>query len=280
VLFRSHPSPIHSFFEFAWAARSGILIGMTTLPTSGTSAEENAVSLLLDLFGRAFSRVHVLHNMIYPTGENTAVKTTEVDALVICNAGIFLFEVKGWVNCKVVRTKGAAGQSNWELVCNNDFRQQVRDPLHQVGGKMRFVMPIVQDSLMSHLSDHTLEAVHTVEALSHEGAGREINVLVQNIVNRIQSPNIRNRSYVLLPQPNVELDMNIPATVMTAQELPLVVRQIIFETKKNAKGMMPFSDAMVDRMANDLHHAGTRISTGEHIANVKAVYEKTEAATA
>jgi hypothetical protein len=34
---------------------------------------------------------------------------------VVCNAGVFIFEVKGWTSCAVVRQKTQAGTAQWSL---------------------------------------------------------------------------------------------------------------------------------------------------------------------
>lgn len=246
------------------------------------ASEDAARALLDDLFGRVFDKSVVLTNMIFPTGETSAVRSAEIDAVVVCNAGVFLFEVKSWTNCKVLREKSADGVSEWTLNYKHghDPRHPVKDPVHQLGGKLKVISPFVKDAVCKHIEYHAIESSLGLDALADDGLGHRLSQSVNAMVAQIKNPNIRMRSYVLLPMDGVDLPLNVPSNVILGSELPLVLRQLYSEVKRDKTPRVPFTDAMVETIAAHLKEHGSKITRREHLENVHAVYGGCEAALA
>lgn len=235
------------------------------------AAEEAARTILADLFGRVFDKVVVHTNLIFPTGENSAVRSTEVDAVVVCNAGMFIFEVKGWTSCAVVRQKTQAGTAQWSLRYPDNIHP-VRDPVQQLGGKLKAIAPLVKDAVCQHINQHAGEVAAGLDALSGDHFGQRVTQSVKSLVAKIDEPNIRMRSYVFLPMGGVDLPLNVPANVIGRDELPLVLRQLRGEVKREKAPKEPFTDDMVDGIAAHLAAMGSVLTPREHLQNIRAVH--------
>lgn len=244
-----------------------------------TASEDAAKKILLESFGQLFDKVVVHTNLIFPTESNSAVRSAEVDAIVVCGAGIFIFEVKSWTNCKVIREKVESGPAEWALQYNHGPQtlKKVRDPVHQLGGKLRIVNSLVCDAVAKHIHDHTNEAVMGLDSLSDDRLGQRLTQSVEALVSKVSNPNIRMRSYVYLPMGGVDLPMNVPSNVLVRDELNLVLRQLHHEIKREKTPRVPFSDAMVDRIAEHLKSMGSQISYRQHLENIQSVHGGCEA---
>lgn len=93
-------------------------------------AEARATELLTTAFKRTFEDVRVLTSVVVPLPEGARLATAEFDCIVVCNAGVFLFEVKSWNHCLVKREKIEGGHQ-WYLEQKNGERKQVHDPVAQ-----------------------------------------------------------------------------------------------------------------------------------------------------
>lgn len=93
-------------------------------------SEAKADDYLRNAFQRTFEDVELLSGIILPLPAGYRLPTAEFDSIVICNAGLFLFEVKGWNKCFVGReTVGDSKQ--WFLRNRNQTVTVVKDPIAQ-----------------------------------------------------------------------------------------------------------------------------------------------------
>ena len=97
-------------------------------------AEQHAAELLTAAFSRTFSDVRVLTGLVVALPPPARIPTGEFDCVVVCNAGVFVFEVKGWKNC-VVRRSQVGENKRWFLSCKDRDDHEVADPLAQGGEK-------------------------------------------------------------------------------------------------------------------------------------------------
>ncbi|AVQ84328.1 MULTISPECIES: nuclease-related domain-containing protein [unclassified Variovorax] len=95
-----------------------------------------AVQQLTSAFGPAFGRLHVRQDLVIPMYEGSAVPTARFDVTLVCEAGIYLFEVKGWRNAVVYRKTSARALPRWFLRQHDHaLAREVKDPAWQCGRK-------------------------------------------------------------------------------------------------------------------------------------------------
>ena len=94
--------------------------------------EALAADQLATAFQKSFDDVRVFRNLVMPLPEGRIIKTAEIDALVVCNAGVFIFEVKSWCNAQVFRI-AIPGQEKkqWVLGSRSGKQMHVNDPVSQ-----------------------------------------------------------------------------------------------------------------------------------------------------
>jgi len=117
-------------------------------PLDGEQATTTATVLgirqLEQAFKPAFGRLHVLQNLIIPMYEGSAVPTARFDVALVCEAGVYLFEVKGWRNAVVYR-KTSQALPRWFLrQRDHSLAREVKDPAWQCGRKtthLRSLLP-------------------------------------------------------------------------------------------------------------------------------------------
>lgn len=100
---------------------------------------------LTSAFQPAFGRLHVLRDLVIPMYEGSAVPTARFDVALVCEAGVYLFEVKGWRNAVVYRKTSAQAPPRWFLRQHgHSLAREVKDPAWQCGRKtthLRSLMP-------------------------------------------------------------------------------------------------------------------------------------------
>lgn len=113
-------------------------------PTS-TTATTLAVQQLAAAFQPAFGRMHMLRDLVIPMYEGSAVPTARFDVALVCEAGVYLFEVKGWRNAVVYRKTSMHTVPRWFLRQHgHSLAREVKDPAWQCGRKtthLRSLMP-------------------------------------------------------------------------------------------------------------------------------------------
>lgn len=112
---------------------------------ASTTATTLGVQQLSGAFQQAFGRMHVLRDLVIPMYEGSAVPTARFDIALVCEAGVYLFEVKGWRNAVVYRKTAAQAVPRWFLRQHgHSLAREVKDPAWQCGRKtthLRSLMP-------------------------------------------------------------------------------------------------------------------------------------------
>lgn len=94
-------------------------------------------------FEKVFPEAHFLKNVILPMEEDGFVKTAEYDVMVICSAGIHIFEIKGHKKGKVRYEKGENGVRLWKIDNGNSIIE-INDPICQGLVKLQYIRKSVQ----------------------------------------------------------------------------------------------------------------------------------------
>lgn len=95
-------------------------------------SEALAADQLLAAFQKSFDDVRVYRNIVIPLPEGRKLNTAEIDALVVCNAGVFIFEVKSWRDAQVFRiTVPGQEKKQWVVGCHGGHKFNVNDPVAQ-----------------------------------------------------------------------------------------------------------------------------------------------------
>lgn len=112
---------------------------------ASTAATTLAIRQLAAAFQPAFGRMHVLRDLVIPMYEGSAVPTARFDVALVCEAGVYLFEVKGWRNAVVYRKTSTQTVPRWFLRQHgHSLAREVKDPAWQCGRKtthLRSLMP-------------------------------------------------------------------------------------------------------------------------------------------
>ena len=93
-------------------------------------AEQKASKLIRQAFTDCFDDVRVIDGLIIPMQESSRIPTGEFDTLVICNAGVFAFEVKNWNHASLFREQEKTFKQ-WCLKYANGEVKKVCDPIAQ-----------------------------------------------------------------------------------------------------------------------------------------------------
>lgn len=112
---------------------------------ASSTATTLGIQQLSRAFQPAFGRMHVLRDLVIPMYEGSAVPTARFDIALVCEAGVYLFEVKGWRNAVVYRKTSAHALPRWFLRQHGHaLAREVKDPAWQCGRKtthLRSLMP-------------------------------------------------------------------------------------------------------------------------------------------
>lgn len=107
--------------------------------TFENASEATAYQAIKATFGLLFPEHLLLTNVILPTGEVGGPTTSEYDLILVCSAGMIVFEVKGWCNAYLTSRKGLDGQHEWFLHKPDGEQIPTRDPISQGGFKIRYL---------------------------------------------------------------------------------------------------------------------------------------------
>jgi hypothetical protein len=101
------------------------------------ASELFAASLLFSEFNKAFAHVYMINGAIFKPNDGFMPSTAEADTIVICEGGIYVFEVKSW--------DGQVSQDGVTfLVSNADGKPKNRDnPIHQNTRKCKYIKTLV-----------------------------------------------------------------------------------------------------------------------------------------
>jgi hypothetical protein len=121
------------------------------MSASPNEAESLGVQQLVSAFGPVFPNFRVLRNLVIPMPEGSPVRTAEFDAVVVCESGVYLFEIKGWRNAYVYREKTDDAPSRWFLRSQGcAVATEVMDPAAQGGRKTTFLRKLLPERMKLH----------------------------------------------------------------------------------------------------------------------------------
>jgi len=103
----------------------------------GSESENYAAQYLESEYKKAFSHVHVINGAIFKPNDNLMPSTTEADTIIICEAGIYIFEVKSW-NGHITQIDGVFTVSE-----PGKAPSQRNNPIHQNTRKCRYIKKLV-----------------------------------------------------------------------------------------------------------------------------------------
>lgn len=119
-----------------------------TIALQNTTAASLGVQQLASAFSPAFSHLRILRNLIIPMPEGSVVRTAMIDAVLVCETGVYLFEIKAWRNAFVYRKKSAKAPPRWFLRLQGCSRaREVKDPAWQGGRKTTQLRSLLNDEL-------------------------------------------------------------------------------------------------------------------------------------
>lgn len=103
---------------------------------------------LRDAFEPAFGHMHVVRNLVIPMYAGSAVPTARFDVALVCEAGVYLFEVRGWRNAVVYRKVQNCTQPRWFLrQQGQSMAREVKDPAWQCGRKTTHLRRLLPSGL-------------------------------------------------------------------------------------------------------------------------------------
>lgn len=121
---------------------------MTIALPSNAAAASLGVQQLTSAFSPTFPYLRILRNLIIPMPEGHTVPTARIDAVLVCETGMYLFEIKAWRNAFVYRKKAEQAPPRWFLRlhgCKN--AREVKDPACQGGRKTAQLRSLLCDTL-------------------------------------------------------------------------------------------------------------------------------------
>jgi hypothetical protein len=193
--------------------------------------EQRSCKLIEQAFRTTFDDVAVYDNLVISLPNGFRLPTGEIDCVVVCNAGVFLFEVKGWNNTHVSR----------EPVVGSDQKQWF---LNSAAGAS-FIKTQVRDPIAQGLEK-------TAEIRRHLDA--RVNL----------------RSLVYLGGPNVSVDARLPSSAITEADLPFLLRGMYSDSKRSNNRYRLLDAEGVDLVASLIHGLGEGNSIAGHMQAVMA----------
>lgn len=110
-----------------------------TKPTTHVNlSEQIGFENIVKSFSKVFPDARFLNNVILPMETDNQVKTAEYDVIVVCSAGIFIFEIKGYSQCKIWYDKGENGVRHWKTN-NGTNTLEINDPICQGMLKLKYI---------------------------------------------------------------------------------------------------------------------------------------------
>lgn len=107
------------------------------------SPEDIGFENIQKAFKKVFPEARFLKNVILPMEDDGLVKTAEYDVMVVCAAGIQIFEIKGYPKGKIWYEKGENGVRHWKID-NGSAVSEIHDPISQGLGKLGYIRKSVQ----------------------------------------------------------------------------------------------------------------------------------------
>jgi len=123
-----------------------------TASASPTNDSETiGIRQIVSAFSPVFPHFRILQNLVIPLPVDSPVPTAEFDAVVICEAGLYLFEIKGWRDAYVYREKRADDNTQWFLRPHgSEAVIEVQNPGSQGGRKMVQLRALLPERMRVH----------------------------------------------------------------------------------------------------------------------------------
>ena len=102
---------------------------------------------ILNTFSSVFSDVRVMQNIIMPMDGFGYCPTAEFDVIVSCNAGVFVFEIKGYTGNSIEISKTEKEIHIWKIHKDNGIIE-IQDPLAQTGRKIKYLRESIRGSMV------------------------------------------------------------------------------------------------------------------------------------
>jgi hypothetical protein len=119
-----------------------------TIALQSNTAATLGVQQLASAFSPTFSHLRILRNLVIPMPEGHAARTARIDAVLVCETGVYLFEIKSWRNAFVHREKSDESPPRWFLRTNGcENVREVKDPAWQGGRKTTQLRSLLPDDL-------------------------------------------------------------------------------------------------------------------------------------
>ncbi len=134
--------------------------GMTKFKMDKLSQESEAYGCarILQAFKPVFPETRVLQNIIMPMDGIGGCPTAEFDVIVVCPAGVYVFEIKGHTGKSIEITKTESGAHRWKI--HKDYGAvEIQDPLVQGGRKIKYLRESIKGPLIRGFVYFTNEAI-------------------------------------------------------------------------------------------------------------------------
>ena len=102
---------------------------------------------ILNTFSSVFSDVRIMQNIIMPMDGFGYCPTAEFDVIVSCNAGVFVFEIKGYTGKSIEIFKTEKEIHIWKIHKDNGIIE-IQDPLAQTGRKIKYLRESIKGSMV------------------------------------------------------------------------------------------------------------------------------------
>lgn len=112
------------------------------------AAASLGVQQIVSAFKPAFPHLRVLRDLVIPMPEGCAVRSARIDAVLVCETGVYLFEIKSWRNAFVYRKQADPAPPRWFLRLDGCTKaREIGDPAWQGGHKAARLRNLLPEDL-------------------------------------------------------------------------------------------------------------------------------------
>ncbi|MDR6456502.1 nuclease-related domain-containing protein [Variovorax paradoxus] len=198
---------------------------------SNTKVNALAIQQIVSAFKPEFGRVQILENLIIPMYGSSAVPTARFDVALVCEAGVYLFEVKSWRNAVVYRKIPDRAPPRWFLrLHGSSLAREVKDPTWQCGRKTTHLRSLLPPDLRVQYF-----VILPFEGVELEGVMPSTVVTPQDLpyIARVARSNGRSEQcFTLLDQPAIDRTLQL----LTDLQGELTLDEHIRNTREKSAG--------------------------------------------
>lgn len=107
--------------------------------TLSIQSEIYGAKKIQEIFDLIFPKTRILTNIILPMENSKGCPTAEYDVIAICEAGVFIFEIKGYNDGEIKISKHEDTRSREWFFSRNNIDSKIADPVHQGGRKIKYL---------------------------------------------------------------------------------------------------------------------------------------------